>query len=290
MSFHTIPNYKQKKYKLDRKEQDSSMVHHFLKHKFSSRYERASLFTSRGSITLEAAMVIPIFFFSMLCMIYLFEIMSIQSSMESALYSVGRELAQEAYSAPVISVNHMEKELVSILGEEKLDKSIIANGSEGLDCKQSKRDITTACMDLYVRYRIAIPIFMFHIPIRTYEEHMRVKGWTGNSKNLDMALEYDMVYVTDYGLVYHRSINCGYLELSIHGTPFMGVESLRNQSGERYVLCEKCGDIPAGDVVYITDYGSRYHTSLDCQGLKRNIYVVLLKDVNGLGGCLKCAN
>lgn len=250
--------------------------------------ERASAFTSKGSITLEAAIVIPIFFFAMLCMVYLFEIVTIQTSVRSALQSVGKEAAKEAYLNPIVLSGHLESELVALLGEENLDNSMIVNGSEGLDCSRSKTNVTTMVMDLNVRYEMEIPVLFFRLPVLTCEERLRVKGWTGDASGTSGSSEETYVYVTEYGLVYHKSLQCSYLELSVRGVSAGEIEDLRNNSGGRYYPCEHCGEGAYGAVLYITDYGNRYHTSLNCQGLKRQIYMVQLKELNGLGGCSKC--
>lgn len=250
--------------------------------------ERASAFTSKGSITLEAAIVIPIFFFAMLCMVYLFEVMAVQTSVRSALQSVGKEVAKDAYLNPVVLSNSLESRLVEILGAENLNQSIIVNGADGLDCSHSESQLGTAVMDLNVRYRIEIPVLMFRLPIRTYEERLRVKGWTGYASGSSGLPEEELVYVTEYGLVYHKDLYCSYLEISVRGVRADEIEDLRNTSGGIYYPCGHCEETAPGEVLYITDYGNRYHTSLDCQGVKRDVYVVPLKDVNGLGGCSKC--
>ena len=64
---------------------------------FVLKKERISAFASRGSLTLEAAIVVPIFFFAMLCLAYLLEMMAIQTTVRNALYSAGREVAKEVY-------------------------------------------------------------------------------------------------------------------------------------------------------------------------------------------------
>ena len=95
--------------------------------------------------------------------------------------------------------------------------------------------------------------------------------------------------MTDYGLVYHKSMNCSYLELSIQAVSASEIENLRNESGGKYHPCESCGEeAVTGGRVFITNYGNRYHTSLDCNKVKRNIYAVPLDEVYGLGGCSKC--
>ena len=276
----------------NRKENDSLLAIHFplIFYKIIKR-ERASAFTSKGSITLEAAIVVPIFFFAMLCMVCLLEMMSIQTTMHNALYSVGKEIAQQAYSSPMISTYGIQQHIIKNIGSEKLDKSMIAGGADGINCSNSRSDWSTAVIDLSVCYDLELPILMFKIPVLSREETLRVKGWTGYVAGIYGEDANDMVYVTDYGLVYHKNMSCTYLELSIQAVGIADVENLRSDSGAKYYPCESCGsDAVSAGRVYITDYGTRYHTSLECKKVKRNIYAVPLDEVYGLGGCSKCVD
>ena len=250
--------------------------------------ERASSFTSKGSITLEAALVIPLFFFAILSMMYLFEIMTIQSSLRCGLQYVGKELAEEAYTTPLFLTSRVEKDLIEIVGEEELNRSLVVNGADGLNCSYSKLNLVTGVMELNVRYQLEIPILMFRLPIRTYEERLRVKGWNGLVEGGADGANDELVYVTEHGSVYHKSLSCTHLELSIRAITKAKLYNERNESGGIYYKCEKCDGYLAGMIVYITDYGNRYHTSLNCSGLKRSIHVMWLSEVNGLGGCSKC--
>lgn len=81
-----------------------------------------------------------------------------------------------------------------------------------------------------------------------------------------------MVYVTDYGTVYHRELSCRYLKLSIRQSGLSEVADLRNESGGKYYPCEKCWKEGA-DPVFLTDDGTRYHQSLNCSAMgTRNSY------------------
>lgn len=271
-----------------RKENDSLLAHPCIPISKTLR-ERTSTCTSQGSMTLEAALATSFFFFAALCLVCLFEIMALQTTIKSALHGVGKEVAVEVYLNPVIPTSSMERELVALIGADRLERSFVVGGSSGLDCSNSKKYWNTTIMDLSVCYKIEIPILLFRIPVAAKEEKIRIKGWTGYEVKQTDAIENTMVYVTDYGIVYHMDRNCTHLDLSIRAVEQSEVSNLRNLSGGSYQACTSCvRRMDAKQKVYVTDYGERYHSTLDCSGLKRSIYVISLTDVHGLGGCSKC--
>lgn len=273
--------------KTQRKENDSSLAHQDILISSPTK-ERASAFTSKGSITLEAAVSISLFFFAAICLVYLLEIMVIQTSVKNALHAVAKEYAEESYVYPFVSIANVEKKMVEHIGEERLERSMIVDGSAGLDLSETKKYWNTTIVDFTVRYRLEIPVLIFHLPLPWQIQSVRVKGWTGYEVSLPEMEDIDTVYVTDYGVVYHASPNCTYLDLSIRTIEQEEIEEIRNQSGGKYKACLLCVASLGKNKVYITDYGERYHSSLECSGLKRRIYEVPLTEVYGLGGCSKC--
>lgn len=114
-------------------------------------------------------------------------------------------------------------------------------------------------------------------------------GYTGESFS-DKKTEV-MVYMTPEGTVYHRNRDCTYLQLTIHAISPERLEESRNLSGGKYASCEFCiKNHAVPDVVYITDYGTSYHRSEECQGLKRTVMAVPLSEVNGLKSCSRCSS
>ncbi len=80
-----------------------------------------------------------------------------------------------------------------------------------------------------------------------------------------------------------------YLNLSIQSVEDVQIAEYRNESGEKYHKCELCADkINKFGRVYITNYGNKYHTDLNCSGIKRTIEMIRLSDVEGKGACSKC--
>ena len=118
-----------------------------------------------------------------------------------------------------------------------------------------------------------------------------VRGWTGRDESsygslLDSAPKY--VYVTENGTVYHTNSSCTHINLSISRVSASELEGLRNENREKYKACEKCAKGDMSDMVYITDYGDRYHNSVSCSELKRTVKLVDISKLSGMSECSKC--
>lgn len=119
---------------------------------------------------------------------------------------------------------------------------------------------------------------------------MRTKTWTGydnTAAGKDGLSEEMLVYVTPNGMVYHMSPACSYLRLSIKPVEINAVEGMRNCDGAKYYACESCAT-EEKNVVFITDYGNRYHITLSCNGLKRTVQQVPISQVGNRTRCSKC--
>lgn len=240
-------------------------------------------------MTIEAALVTPLFFFAAVCLVYLLEVMAIRTTVAGALASVGREVAKEAYVSQVLVSSRLEKKIIDNVGIDRLNRSIIQNGTEGIDCSNSKTNWGSGVMELSVSYNIKLPIWGTILPTISCEETLRVKGWNGYQSAFTLPSGEERVYITEYGLVYHKRLDCTYLNPTIHTVKTSEIEDMRNDSGGKYYLCESCGKKETETaVVFITTYGTRYHVSLTCKKIKRNIYVIPLEEAYGLGGCSKC--
>lgn len=270
-----------------RKEEDSAMTQSISS--FPEDEERTSLFPSfSGSISIEAAFVTPIFFLAVCCLCYLLEVMSVQSYVRSALHDAGREFAKEAYMIPMISPSKIENNMVKNIGADRLNRSIVKGGSNGLDASGTVVLPGNGKIQMHVKYEIILPISMFGTLSMECEDGFSMKGWSGYNGDGMFTPREDIVYITETGVVYHKDYNCTYLDLSIQMVSKSGIGSLRNQNGEKYHACERCGG--AGDKVYITGQGNRYHSSLGCSGLKRKVYAVPVSEVLGKGACSRCGS
>lgn len=100
---------------------------------YDSQSERASVSTSvKGSITVEAAMAVPVFFFAVLCLFYLMEIMSVQTAVRSGLQDAGKLLAEQGYDQQFLLPSKVESDVVSSIGAERLQEVSWKAGAEVL--------------------------------------------------------------------------------------------------------------------------------------------------------------
>lgn len=122
---------------------------------------------------------------------------------------------------------------------------------------------------------------------------VKAHAWTGREHSSlgdgESREKEAMVYVTESGGVYHKSLECSYLNLSVTGISGSTVSSRRNAYGEKYYACETCsyGEKPAG-VVYVTEKGNRYHNSSSCSGLKRTVRLVKESETESMHACSRC--
>lgn len=259
-----------------------------ISHRHNCHLSKRASFCVSGSITIEAALAVPMFFLAVIALCYMLEVMSIRTSIRSGMQSAAKETAQEAYLKPVLIPGEIEKGIIQSVGEERLNKSMVEGGNQGLHCEKSYISPFTGIMEIRINYQVILPVRIFGRITVPMEESVKVKGWTGYETTALGYGEEDVVYITETGMVYHKDYHCTYLELSIKSVLADEVENLRNASQGKYYPCEKCRAMHLEGQVYITDYGNRYHSSISCSGLKRTIYAVPITEAVGKGACSKC--
>ena len=243
----------------------------------------------RGSVTIEAAFGIPVFLFAALCLIWLIEIQSIKISIISAAQSAAKSAAEDTAVIPVLNTIKLKSDIVSLIGEERINRSIIRGGSSGISCWKSYVSPDTGEMNITVEYEIMIPLPVMGSPSAGLKESFVISSWYGRNNERMGEENGEIVYMAENGSVYHEDYNCSYLRLSIWYVPYEELDIIRNESGGRYHACDKCVIGQAMTGVYITENGNKYHNSLGCSGLKRTIYAVKRSETGGARGCSRCS-
>lgn len=241
----------------------------------------------RGSMTVEAALVLPVFLFGMLLTAYLGLLVRCQDEVQWALTRVAREasaeygagenklLANRAYYQTRIN-DCLE---VKGLAVSLLESSVLQRNDE---------------IDLIAVYYAKIPFRLIPAGSCRFRQRVHTRAFTGVERRENVEEEGNiMVYVTETGRVYHRERSCTYLRLSISQMKYGDTASLRNDSGGRYKPCERCVKdiVPAGsDEVWITNFGDRYHIIRSCSGIKRNVKKIQLSQAGKRTPCSKCGS
>lgn len=240
-----------------------------------------------GTVTIEASIAIPLFLFAVLCLVYLIELQSIRVSIVNAAQSAAKNAAEDTAIVPVLNTIKLKSDLVSFIGEERIERSILDGGSSAIKCWKSRVNPNTGEMKIIVEYKIKVPFF--GNPTAELREEMKLHSWSGYEDGGMKQKKGEIVYITETGGVYHENYNCTYLRLSVEYIPSSKLERQRNKYGRKYRKCEKCvyGSSMLG--VYITGTGTKYHNSLDCSGLKRTVYAVNKSEALGRRGCSRCS-
>lgn len=255
----------------------------------SSKRISSSAAVRRASITVEAALAIPLFFFAVLTLVFLFEVMVLQTYMRGGLQYAGKKAAAEMQTNVYLSGESVRADLLASFDSSRLARSIVSNGVSGIDCSESYVSPLTGICNLVVKYEVETPFPVFKVSGVAQSAELRLKGWTGYVNLAGEANESELVHVTETGIVYHQDYHCTHLRLSISLVPAGSLATLRNEGGGKYHPCETCRPTGLTGAVYITNHGDRYHSRSSCSGLKRTIYTIPLSEAVGKGACKRCS-
>lgn len=262
--------------------------------------------TIKAVMTVEASLILPVFIMLLMNLLSAIEVYRIHSNVAASLWEEGREAAKFLYLRDCADKTaeasgetgdvQWSTLLTSLSAHRRITKNlaafpvwekIVVGGKAGfLVSGESEEDGT---IQIDCSYRIH-PLFAALTPVtKELENHYYGHAWVGyiHSGHSDVQEEV-YVYITETGTVYHRNRGCSYLNPSIQCIQQEKLEHLRNKNGAIYYACPLCGGFQAGGNCYITDYGTNYHTSVVCSGLKRTIYEVKLSETGGRGACSKC--
>lgn len=251
--------------------------------------ERVSAPGVKASVTVEAAFAVPIFFFAVLSLIFLIELQSIRENIHAAGSNAAKQAAESTAMIPVLNTIQFKANLINLIGEERINRSILDGGTSAISCWKSYWIPGTEEIHVIIEYKVKLPIPLLKSPSARIKDEFQVSAWNGYQKERMGDENGQIVYITDRGTVWHADYQCSYLQLSIQYVPYEELKDVRNEDGGRYHRCERCVYGQAMSGVYITGYGNRYHNSLNCSSLKRTIRAVDKSEVAGRGGCSKCA-
>jgi hypothetical protein len=281
--------------------------------------------SSDASLTVEAALVLPLFLFVILAFLYFIQIFTLQEFIQSTITKMGLNMAKTAYifedfagvedalnfdetifgTEIEIGLGDFAKSLVDqtvlevyarkYLDIDRINHSCIREGFDGISFYSSEILQEEGMIDIVVRYHVALPIKFITFGDMRMIQRVRLRAWTGYEVAATYTLEEEVeekgeiVYITATGRVYHKSSSCSHINLSvvaIQGLP----TTQRNDSGGKYYPCEKCckGQQNSFATFYITKDGTRYHSSRICSKITRTVKEVPISQVGNRPACKRC--
>lgn len=270
------------------------------------RMSRFPSYSLHAGMAVEASVAVPLFLFFVITILSAFAILQLHGSIAGAVHQVGNKMTAYGYAyrnalgnskmtengvtSLVLSEGYARSQVVNLIGEEALNKSCLVGGAGGLHFYRSSVMREDDIIELIVSYQVKTFANVFGLPELPMENRYYGRAWTGydvEKKSMEQGSD-PIVFVSETGTVYHPARNCSYLNPSVRVASAYGIQELRNENGGKYYACGSCGESGIMSVIYVTDYGSKYHGSVRCSGLKRTVYAVRLSETNGKGQCAQC--
>ena len=261
-----------------------------LENKEVPQYTRLS-----GVLTVEAAVILPFLACFFVTILFYFRLLQVQLVVSDALNRTGRYLA--VYAAGEQGEELLEKTgaviATSFVAGELRDEPVITRyvkgGLLGISFLQSSFD--GDYIELLARCQVKLPVELLGKRTVRLTWHTSCRKWTGWYGDSETDSDDCWVYVTETGKVYHRYSACTYLALSVSMVSYGDLAQLRNKNGEKYYECERCAEKNSNlDKVYITEQGKRYHSDLNCSGIKRTVRMIRLSEAGERRPCSRCGN
>lgn len=253
-------------------------------YKKNKRTYTSTLYSEKGSMTVEMAVSFPIFLFVMFTMLLFSQMVLVDQEIYRGVVECARQLSEENYpTQTIIFAKHIWSKKVD---QDMINQSFVEDGVSGISLFGSYYDEQSGHIILKVRYTMKIPIPLFYnfTYNGNYEYHQ--KAFRGYRSDLE-GQEEEYVYVTETQSVYHNKRGCSYLSLKIQQV-YQVEQYLLGETS--YLPCELCmkqsKDKPS--ILYTTSEGNKYHSTLQCSGLKRTVKRVKRLEVGGLCACSRC--
>lgn len=237
----------------------------------------------KGSYTVEAAVVIPFLTGFLMAMLFFFRVLQVQSAIDEALYYAGRKVAAESSitDSKAALLLSTEAYLYQVLEEYECIDDYVSSGFLGISLLNS--DFTGEKILLRADYSMKLPVSFFGMDrIRLWQQNA-FRKWTGDQAQNGE----EWVYVTSSGEVYHSSMECRSIKISVKASYYPQIKELRGENGQKYYECSHCAEeIMDQEKVYYTDYGVLYHFDISCSAIKRSVTKI---DISEVGTRRKCS-
>lgn len=270
-------------------------------------------------MTVEAALALPLFLFFFFNILFLLDVVRLQSRVTAALQQAGDRICEYAWyreyaagggsgdgsqetlipgaAGDILSLAYVSGEVRDHLGSSYMNSTCLRGGSGGISCLHSRILSGNSLVEIHADYKTRpfIPILCGpDLSIRsTYYGHAftgyDIGGEAGSeSGGKGEGTDTAHVIVAENGVVYHTDPDCVYLKPRVRQVDASALRDLRADDGSIYHPCEYCHPSPEGKV-YVTPDGDRYHSTEHCSRLARTTHEETAEQAEGhLRPCPKC--
>lgn len=269
-----------------------------------------------AGMAVEASLVLPLFLFFFLNLGCAIELIRVHGNLQLALWQIGSKVAVYGYAIDsgadpesveeeggwwkdlggiALSSTLVRQQMIRSAGSDYLDQSPLTNGAGGLQFWESELFGDEDKVDVIVTYSVSpwsslMGFRSFRMANRYYAHIWNGYGMSISGDAEEGGEESKTVYVTETGTVYHLSMECTHLKLSVSSVAASVVDEQRNQNGGKYHPCARCAKGSTPGTLYITGEGDRYHYDAGCSGLKRTVSSMLKEQAEeeGYRACSRC--
>ena len=257
----------------------------------------------QGSIVIESVFAFPIFFFCLFFLLQIFSMLQMELIVAEAGIQAARKCAALGYIKKTMQLDEVEsvdeEEIWSLLKEYGSnvveDITFVAFAKNKINDTVAKRagvysDVKIDCKienetgKAVLSFCIQPVIPLLNIRKKEVCIYVVYRLWSGVGTSLKTEEEIEnesetevIVYMTEQGKVYHKKRSCTYLETKVTALPYSMLAEKRNSSGGKYYACDFCAEqavCTEQQIIYITQYGNRFHISTTCSAIKRNIRTI----------------
>lgn len=264
----------------------------------------------RASLTVEAALSLPIVIFAIVLLMMPFKILRATEQMQKVAEEISADVSRFAFTKKQIAEgfpiaddtgilgSFAEAGTSVILGEYAASKAKTAVADRNLTFVGGLRTsclLEDDCVSVVLDYHYKLPfVSLFGVDGIDQSVISSRRAWVGrdgaaNAADAEAEEEEEWVWIGANPTRYHLNPECHYL--SNHFLPATAVSSGKKQSlnGKTYTACERCArNVAAGQTVYVLPAGDHFHTSQDCSALAAYVKKVQKSTVEHLGPCSYC--
>lgn len=242
----------------------------------------------KGSAVVEAVALVPMFLCAICTLLVIGEMLLTQMQIKYTVSeTAGRYAASEAVfeNNKIMETAELYQTFYSLLENNQLFECCIVGGRTGIIVSGKKEEEHVKVTATYL-LKVPVPYYKeISFPVKCTIQKRIFSGYVeheGEEEERD-----PVVYVTEHGTVYHRTMTCSHICLKVSGRT--SIENITAHSSLK--PCKKC--ITSGETyttIYMTVEGDAYHSTLSCSGLKRTVKAIRLSEVEGMRECSRCGN